>query len=214
MQTIVLDRLMPQVFVGRTDIRSELWGHEVELHRGEVCLVEAQSGLGKSSLCSFLIGYRNDYSGTLRFDNVDARTYGVDRWSRLRQQEVSCMFQELRLFPELTALENVMVKNQLTRFKTEREICGWFDRLDIGDKLHVRVGLMSFGQQQRVAMMRALVQPMDFLLLDEPVSHLDDRNAAVMASLMMEEVRRQGAGVVATSVGKHIDLPYDKIIKL
>lgn len=214
METIALSRVMPRVFEGRTDIDSGLWGREVELRRGEVCLVEAQSGLGKSSLCSFLIGYRDDYNGTIRYDGTDVRTFGVERWTRLRQREVSCMFQELRLFPELTALENVLVKNQLTRFKGEKDICGWFDRLGIGDKLHARVGLMSFGQQQRVAMMRALVQPMDLLLIDEPVSHLDDRNADVMAALMMEEVRRQGAGVVATSVGKHIRLPYDKTIKL
>ena len=73
---------------------------------------------------------------------------------------------------------------------------------------------MSYGQQQRVAMIRALVQPFDFLLVDEPISHLDDENSAIMGEIMMEEARRQGAGVIVTSIGKHMSLPYDKTFSL
>lgn len=73
---------------------------------------------------------------------------------------------------------------------------------------------MSYGQQQRVALIRALVQPFDFILLDEPISHLDDANARVMGEIVMEEGRRQGAGIIMTSIGKHIDLDYDKILRL
>jgi len=73
---------------------------------------------------------------------------------------------------------------------------------------------MSFGQQQRVAMIRALVQPFDFLLADEPISHLDDVNSKAMADIMTEEAKRQGAGIIITSIGKHMDLPYDKMYKL
>ena len=76
------------------------------------------------------------------------------------------------------------------------------------------MGQLSFGQQQRVAMMRALVQPFDFLLADEPISHLDDDNARQMGQLMMEESRMQGAGVIVTSIGKHMDLAYDKVVRL
>ncbi|MCI6129762.1 MAG: ABC transporter ATP-binding protein, partial [Prevotella sp.] len=62
--------------------------------------------------------------------------------------------------------------------------------------------------------MRALVQPYDFIVLDEPISHLDDDNARVMGQIVMEEARKQGAGVVMTSIGKHIDLDYEKIYRL
>ena len=86
--------------------------------------------------------------------------------------------------------------------------------LGISDKLDTPIANMSFGQQQRVALMRALAQPFDFLVADEPFSHLDDENAAVMASLMMEEAHRQGAGVIVTSIGKHMDLDYDKVFCL
>ena len=63
-------------------------------------------------------------------------------------------------------------------------------------------------------MMRALSQPFDFLLADEPVSHLDDDNARIMGQLMVEEATSQGAGVIVTSIGKRIELPYDKIYLL
>ena len=86
--------------------------------------------------------------------------------------------------------------------------------MGISDKLESKAGRMSFGQQQRVALMRALVQPYDFIVLDEPISHLDDQNAAIMGEIVMEEARRQGAGVIMTSIGKHIPLNYEKTVRL
>ena len=124
------------------------------------------------------------------------------------------LFQELRLFPELTAMENVEIKNSLTRFKSKGEVEQWFEALGIADKMQSPVRQMSFGQQQRVAMIRALVQPFDFLLADEPVSHLDDENSAAMADIMLAEARRQGAGIVITSIGKHMQINYDKTLRL
>lgn len=214
MQNITLHQLLPNVFRGRTDIQSDLWQKDLVLERGRLYLVEAQSGKGKSSFCSFLTGYRNDYAGQILFDTTDTRQLSVAQWSRLRTCSISTVFQELRLFPELTALENVLIKNQLTRYKSVSQIRQWFDALGIGDKLNAPVAQMSYGQQQRVAMIRALVQPMDFLLLDEPVSHLDDENASIMAETMMQEVCSQGAAVVVTSIGKHMLLPYNQTIRL
>ena len=113
-----------------------------------------------------------------------------------------------------TAYENVEIKNKITGFKTREQILRWFDMLGIADKVDTKIGRMSFGQQQRVAMMRALVQPFDFILADEPISHLDDTNSRIMADIMMEEAKSQGAGVIVTSIGKHMDLPYEKVFKL
>ena len=214
MDTIIIDHTLPNVFSQRTDIVSDVWNHEVRLERGHTYLVEASSGTGKSSLCSYLIGYRHDYQGRFLFDDRDIRSYHTSDWVQLRQRELSHMFQELRLFPELTAMENVLIKNQLTSFKTRRQIEEWFDALGIGDKKDVRIGQMSFGQQQRVAMIRALVQPFHFILADEPISHLDEENGRIMGQIMMDEARRQGAGVLITSIGKHMALNYDKTLHL
>ena len=89
-----------------------------------------------------------------------------------------------------------------------------FQELGIGDKMNVPVGKMSFGQQQRVALIRALCQPFDFLIMDEPVSHLDEVNVKNMARIITEEAMRQGAGVVVTSIGKHLELDYTKKMML
>ena len=214
MNSITLDNTLPQVFLQRTDIQSDIWRRQVSFQRGETYLVEAQSGTGKSSLCSFIIGYRHDFDGHILFDGRDSRQLRTPDWIELRQRHISMLFQELRLFPELTAMENVEIKNSLTHHKTAKEIAQWFEALGIADKMDAPVRLMSFGQQQRVAMIRALVQPFDFLLADEPISHLDDENSAMMADIMTEEAQRQGAGIIITSIGKHMALPYDKTFSL
>ena len=214
MQTITLSNVLPHVFEQRTDLQSGVWKQDVKFEKERLYLVEAMSGTGKSTLCSYILGYRHDYTGTIRFDNDDVSNLKVGDWVNIRQNSISHLFQELRLFPELTALENVQIKNNLTNFKPLSEIKDWFEQLGIADKIDAKVGRMSFGQQQRVAMIRALVQPFDFLLADEPISHLDDTNSAIMARIMMTEAKRQGAGVIVTSIGKHMELNYDQTYKL
>jgi len=214
MDSIEFKTVVPQVFAQRDDLNSDVWNQNISFQKGHVYLLEADSGKGKSTFCSYIIGYRHDYSGKILFDREDAANYKVKTLVNLRKFHISHMFQELRLFPELTAMENVEIKNNLTGFKTRQEILGWFEQLGIEDKVDAKIGKMSFGQQQRVALIRALVQPFDFILADEPISHLDDNNSRIMADIMMKEVKRQGAAVIVTSIGKHMDLPYEKIVKL
>lgn len=214
MERITLSHCLPQVFAEHTGIASDVWLQELTLERGKTYLIEAQSGTGKSSLCSFIIGYRHDYQGVMKFDESDARSLRRSDWTALRQRSLSHMFQELRLFPELTAMENVMIKNNLTGFRKKKEVRSWFERLGIADKADTPVALMSFGQQQRVALMRALCQPFHFLLADEPVSHLDDLNSDIVGQMMVEECRRQGAGLIVTSIGRHPVIEYDKTLRL
>lgn len=214
MEKIYFENVLPQVFAQRTDLQSDIWKQNVTFTKGHLYLVEAESGKGKSTFCSYAIGYRHDYSGRIKFDDKDIRTMGVTDWVEMRKSHISHLFQELRLFPELTAYENVEIKNKLTGWKSRTQILEMFERLGIADKTDAKVGRMSFGQQQRVAMIRALVQPFDFLLADEPISHLDDTNSEIMGTLMMEEAKAQGAGVVVTSIGKHIQLDYEHVLKL
>lgn len=214
MEKILFHKVIPDVFSEGGELSSELWDQNVVFEKGHLYLLEANSGKGKSTFCSYLVGYRHDYVGQIMFDQQDIRSININNWVDIRKQHLSYLPQDLRLFPELTALENVLIKNNITHFKTQTDIYHWFEELDIADKLHVKLSRMSFGQQQRVALMRSLVQPFEFLLADEPVSHLDDENGKVMGELMMREARCQGAGVIVTSIGKHIDLNYDTIIKL
>lgn len=219
MQTITFDNVLPQVFQQRDDLVSDVWSRQLTFQKGKTYLVEAESGKGKSTFCSYILGYRHDYSGSVLFDQTAVSTFSVSQWVDVRRKHIAHLFQELRLFPELTAMENVVIKNDLQAQEggghlSRQQIQEWFQRLGIGDKLDAKIGRMSFGQQQRVAMIRALAQPFDFLLVDEPISHLDDNNSQIMADIMMSEVRRQGAAVIVTSIGKHMDLPYDEVVRL
>ncbi len=215
MKTIKLQRVLPRIFADRkSDISSDIWLSDVAFERGRSYLIEADSGKGKSSLCSYLYGQRNDYEGTILFDDSDISSLSLDEWSAIRQGSISILFQDLKLFGELTALENVEIKSQITRFSDMTTIVRRFEELGIRDKVDTRVDRLSFGQQQRVALIRALSQPIDFLMLDEPISHLDERNSAIMRDMILEEQRRQGFGIIATSIGRHIDMNYDKVLKL
>ena len=214
MNSITFHSVLPQVFSRQSDLQSEIWNTDVTFEKGRLYFIEADSGKGKSPFCSYILGYRHDYSGEVRFDDRVSRVFKVKEWVEIRLRHIAFLFQELRLFPELTAYENVKIKNDLTGTKTREEILNWFERLGIADKVDQKVGLMSFGQQQRVAMMRALAQPFDFILADEPISHLDANNSRIMGEIMMEEAKKQGAGVIVTSIGKHMDLNYEKILKL
>ncbi len=214
METIKFHSVIPQVFAQRTEWDSQIWNVDATFQKGHLYLVEADSGKGKSTFCSYILGYRHDHVGTVCFDDEDTSVYTVSQWVEMRKNHISHLFQELRLFPELTALENIQIKNQITGFKSLDQIKTWFEMLGIDDKLDAKVGRMSFGQQQRVAMIRALVQPFDFILADEPISHLDDNNALIMSEIMMKEANEQGAGVIVTSIGKHMDLDYEKTFRL
>lgn len=214
MNKIHLQQTLPQVFADRNSISSDIWHQDLLFQKNEIYLIEAASGTGKSSLCSYIYGYRNDYQGIINFDETNIKAYSVKQWVDLRKHSLSMLFQDLRVFTELTAIENVQLKNNLTGYKKKKEILVLFERLGISDKQNVKVGKLSFGQQQRVAFIRAICQPYDFLFLDEPISHLDEENSRIIGEIIMEEAEKQGAGIIATSIGKHIELPYQKVFQL
>ena len=214
MDKITLKGVVPEIFASRGDLSSDIWHRDVSFERGKCYLVRAASGTGKSSLCSYIYGQRGDYRGTILFDNEDISRYDSSRWSSVRQSDIAILFQELRLFGELTALENVWIKNSITNLKSREEILRLFEEFGIADKLDARTDHLSYGQQQRVALIRALCQPFSFILLDEPISHLDDKNSDIMRDVVLREARAQGAGVIATSIGKHMNIDYDLCLNL
>lgn len=214
MQSITLSDVLPRVFADRSDIRSQVWRTDLRLESGKKYLIMAESGGGKSSLCAYIYGYRTDYEGSIRFDNRSIGELSIAEWCNVRRNDIAYLPQELRLFPELTALENVELKNRLSRHKTSEQIAEMFDRLGIADKLNSPVGKLSIGQQQRVAIIRTLCQPCSFFLLDEPVSHLDAANNSIVARMVTEEAERLGAGIIATSVGNNLDINAEEVLRL
>ena len=123
MNTIELQQTLPAVFAGRDSIISDVWHQSLTLKRGEAYLVEAASGTGKSSLCSYVYGYRNDYQGIICFDGKNIRTLSVRDWVEIRKCSISMLFQELRLFTELTAWEckcnRILINNLFKFYRTD-----------------------------------------------------------------------------------------------
>ena len=102
MELIKLDHTLPMAFSGQVQPVSDVWHRELSFRRGEHVLIEAASGTGKTSLCSYVYGYREDYEGTICFDGKDIRRLKTGDWAQLRKRSLSKLFQELRLFPGLT----------------------------------------------------------------------------------------------------------------
>lgn len=198
---ITLLDLLPQVFAGEEIPHSEVWHTTVELRRGEKYLIESASGGGKSSLASFIVGARQDYEGVIKFNGENIRSFSIDQWQEIRRRHIAYLPQELALFPELSAFDNIMLKAQLTDDFDNSRIKILLERLGIEARRDYPVGKLSIGQQQRVALIRCLCQPFDFILLDEPVSHLDDENNRVAAQIVEEEAIRRNASIITFSVG-------------
>lgn len=219
MDRITISHLLPRVFVGMENsdkIRSsQIWEEpSFVFERGCRLCVQAESGSGKSSLLSYIFGTRTDYRGQILFDGRDVRSLSVSDWCDIRTRSIAMLPQDMGLFPELTVEQNISLKNNRTHHKTESQILDMLERLGIANKYHVRTGMLSIGQMQRVALIRAVCQPFDFIFLDEPVSHLDERNNRIVAQIITEEATAQGAGVIATSVGNHLLMDHSQSVLL
>lgn len=218
-ETIILRGLLPKVFSGVEApvcfADSEVWlASEFVLCKGCRICVHADSGSGKSSLLSFIYGIRDDYEGEILFDNDNIRTFGVQKWCDIRSNAIALLPQDLKLFPELTVMQNLQLKNSITGYKTHGQLLCLLERFGLREKANDCLGMLSIGQQQRVAILRAVCQPFDFIFLDEPVSHLDNINNRIAAEIISEEAMSQGAGIVSTSVGNPLLLESAKLIAL
>lgn len=200
---LILKKLLPQ-FIPDTR-RSEVWSNEIVISKGEHIHIVAPSGSGKSSLIHFIYGIRNDYGGSVLIDGKEMKTLSGEEKAIIRQKHLSIIFQDLRLFPEETARENIEIKRRLLPFHNEQEVNEMAKRLGIFEKLDQKAGTCSYGEQQRIAIIRALMQPFDFILLDEPYSHLDEANREKAMKLLYEECEKRNAAMIFADL-KNLEL--------
>lgn len=194
---------------------SEVWEREsLLLEQGKSYLVEAPSGKGKTSLLSVIYGLRKDYRGQGFLGDRDLRSFSAKEWSQIRKNKLSFIFQGLELFNDLTALENIQLKNKMTSFYSDQRVMDMARKLEIDPYLNRKTAILSFGQQQRVAIIRALCQPFEFLLADESFSHLDKENSLTAFHLMREECEARNAGLILTSLNKTDLADADVSLKL
>lgn len=191
------------------DSNSNIWACNCRFEKGKKYLIKAPSGKGKSTFIHLLYGLRQDYEGALIFAKEDVRNHPHDTWSAIRREQLSIVFQDLRLFPQLTALENIQLKAHLSDYKDDEAIQKMAKILGIDNLLDQKAATLSYGQQQRVAIIRALCQPFDFLLLDEPFSHLDKANIKAASNLINTALKAQKAGMILVSLGEEYLFEYD-----
>jgi len=207
---IRIEGLIPLPLLEQQRHPSDIWEQEkVVFNSKESYLIEAPSGRGKTSLLSIIYGLRKDFRGSVFLNGESLEGLRSKAWSHIRKEELSFIFQGLELFDEITALENILLKNNITRHKTEAEIRVLADELGIGEFLHKNTGILSFGQKQRVAIIRALCQPFKFLLADECFSHMDRENSINAHRVILRECREKEAGLLLTSLNSMENIRTD-----
>lgn len=183
---------------------------EVIFEQGQRYLIRAQSGQGKTSLLNFIYGASFSYDGKITYNEM----FNKKEVLRYRIDKLSYVYQDLRLFPTLTAFENIILKNKLTHYKTEDQINSLIERVGLSHKRDTLVQTLSLGQRQRIALLRALCQPFEVLLLDEPFSHLDDSNTAILREIIEEELQARNAILLLTSLEDNNFFHYNKKLNL
>jgi ABC-type lipoprotein export system ATPase subunit len=211
---ITFQNIMPIPLSSFKHNQNSIWGKEITLNQGNRILLNASSGKGKSTFSNIIFGLRNDFDGRLIFDNTDTKSFSSQEWTNIRKNKISIVFQDLQLFPTLTVRENLIIKNNLQKIYSETELLDFLKLLGIEDKWNQKCGLLSMGQQQRVAIIRSLCQNFEWLILDEPFSHLDQENSLMAFELIEKRCKELNAGFVLTSLGEKYNFTYNQELSL
>jgi lipoprotein-releasing system ATP-binding protein len=168
---------------------SVLRGVDLTIRKGETVAIVGASGVGKSTLLHVMGALDRPTEGHVYYDDLDIFSLDDMRLAGFRNQKIGFVFQFHHLLPEFTALENTMMPALVARIPTKeasetaREI---LDKVGLGSRLNHKPGELSGGEQQRVAVARALILIPEVFLADEPTGNLDERTGERVFSLIME----------------------------
>lgn len=209
---IELKNIIPEPIPKKIVKSSEVWGRNLRIEANSRVLISAQSGMGKSTLLHIIYGLRKDYSGKLLINGKSIHEYSYKEWENFRKKFISMVFQDLRLFPHLTAKQNIELLPEVNN--TAPSIGEMTVKLGVESCLEQSISTLSHGQRQRIAIIRALRKPFTLLMLDEPFSHLDEENQKHASQLIQEVVKRNAAGLILSSLGSTPALSFDQHISL
>ncbi|MEO6406121.1 MAG: ATP-binding cassette domain-containing protein [Ferruginibacter sp.] len=211
---VLIDKLSPTFLEKEKILSSGCWNKTLHFEAAERIHIVAPSGRGKTSLIHFLYGMRKDYTGSILFDNKDVKEMNAESLATLRSHQLSIIFQDLKLFPQHTVKENIEVKRNLAPYYNAKSIEEMATILGIASKLSKPVSTCSYGEQQRIAIIRSLQQPFDFLVMDEPFSHLDEANRHKAMELIIDEASKRNASLLLADLEQRDYFKADKIIAL
>lgn len=163
-----------------------LRGVDLEIGRGEVVAVAGPSGSGKSTLLHILGTLDNPDAGEITINSVSINSLSGKKLAAFRNKHIGFVFQFHHLLPEFTALENVCIPGWLAGRKkgeVRNEAMALLKKLGLEERMENKPNKMSGGEQQRVAVARALINKPDIVFADEPTGNLDSQNARELHKL-------------------------------
>jgi lipoprotein-releasing system ATP-binding protein len=192
-------------------------GLDLEVAKGEMLAVVGASGVGKSTLLHVLGTLDRPEAGTVTVGGEDVFRLGEDRLRAFRNRTLGFVFQFHHLLPEFTALENVMMPMLIARrpaAEARRHSEALLDEMGLGGRAHHRPGALSGGEQQRVAVARALIQSPPALLADEPSGNLDQETGGRLHALLRRLNQDKGITLVVVTHNERLAAASDRVLRL
>jgi putative ABC transport system ATP-binding protein len=194
-----------------------LQGVDVGIGRGELTVVHGRSGSGKTTLLNMIGGLDRPTRGRVWVDGAEVSAMGEDELVRLRREKIGFVFQAFGLVPILTAAENIEVplrlRNEHPGTRTTR-VAELLELVGLAGRARHRPYELSGGEQQRVAIVRALANRPKLLIADEPTGQLDSSNARTIMKVIRELVHSEGvSAIVATHDPLLLDVA-DRVVEL
>ena len=190
---------------------------DFDVQAGERIAIVGASGVGKSTLLHLLGALDRPSSGTLLFDGIDMLTRSEADLASFRNNEVGFVFQFHHLLGDFSALENVMLPGLIAgeSFRSVRvRATALHERVGLGPRLHHRPGGLSGGEQQRVAVARAVSRKPRLLLADEPTGNLDPSTGDDVQALLLELNREDGAALVVATHNDRLASSMDRTLRM
>ncbi|MCX8534538.1 ATP-binding cassette domain-containing protein [Chryseobacterium luquanense] len=197
MTNLTLENISPKYFTPRNIEQSEIWNKNISFLKGKKFLIVAPSGSGKSTLATAILGAHFQYEGNIKYDQQTVKNLHLEEIVKNRKDGVSLLFQDVRLIKNLTISENILLRV----FNKDRKqfipkMKEYALRLGIENLLNKKAENCSYGERQRSAIVRSLINPTDFLIYDECFSHLDMNNKQIAFSLINEVSEESGSSVI------------------
>jgi ABC-type lipoprotein export system ATPase subunit len=185
-----------------------------EVSQGELVLLIGPSGSGKTTLLNLIAALDRPDSGKILVDGLDVTGMSRSAAAGYRDERVGMIFQSYNLLPQLTALENILLPMIPRRQPNRRRALELLETVGLGDRGRHRPSELSGGEQQRVAVARALINDPSLILADEPIGNLDDENARKIIALLSDACRQRGKTVFLVTHDREMVGPADRVFEV